>query len=121
MGEQILALTMMIVGAGEEDRTLLEALCGAAETAWSARLWDGMTAEACSAAFCCAAAFTAAADFVVSRFDGGVREFKAGEISVKGRDGSDAAELASALRQTAERLMVPYAAEADFAFRGVCG
>ena len=121
MGEKILALTMTVAGAGEEDRTLLEALCAAAETGWTARLRDGVTAETCGTAFCCAAAFTAAADFMASRLGGGVREFTAGELSVKGRDGSDAAEVAGALRQTAERLMAPYAAEADFAFRGVNG
>ena len=121
MGEQILALTMAMVSGGEEDRTLLEALCAAAETAWTARLWEGATAEAGGSAFCCAAAFTAAADYMVSRFGGGVREFTAGELSVKSYDGPDAAELAGALRQTAERLMAPYAAEADFAFRGVRG
>ena len=120
MGEQILELAMTVAGAGEEERALLEPLCAAAETAWTARLREGVTAEACGSAFCCAAAFTAAADFAVSRF-GGVREFTAGEISVKGRNVSDAAELAHALRQTAERLMAPYAAEADFAFRGVRG
>lgn len=121
MGEQILELAMTVAGAGEEDRALLEPLCATAETAWTARLREGVNAETCGTSFCCAAAFTAAADFMVSRSGGGVREFKAGEISVKGRDGSDAAELASALRQTAERLMAPYAAEADFAFRGVRG
>ena len=120
MGEQILALAMAVAGAGEEDRALLEPLCAAAETAWTARLREGVTAETCGSAFCCAAAFTSAADFMVSR-SGGLREFKAGEISVKGRDGADAAEVAGALRQTAERLMAPYAAEAGFAFQGVRG
>ena len=121
MGEQILALAMMVAGASEEARTLLETLCAAAETVWTARLKDGVSAETCGSAFCCAVAFTAAADYVVSRSGSGVREFTAGELSVKGRDGSDAAEVAGALRQTAERLMAPYAAEADFAFRGVNG
>ena len=121
MGEQILALAMAVAGAGEEDRALLKPLCAAAETVWTARLREGMTTGTCGTVFCCAAAFTAAADFMVSRSAGGVREFTAGEISVKGRDGADAAEVAGALRQTAERLMAPYAAETDFAFQGVRG
>ena len=121
MGEQILALTMAMVSGGEEDRTLLEALCAAAETAWTARLWEGATAEACGSAFCCAAAFTAAADFAMARRAGGAVSFTAGEISVKTGDGADQVSLASALRETAERLMAPYAEAGDFAFKGVRG
>lgn len=121
MREKILALAMGIAGAAEEDETLLEALCGAAEAAWMARLKEGVSAETCGEAFCCAAAFTAAADFAISQGSDRVSSFTAGEISVKSREGSDASAMAAALRQTAERLMAPYAEAENFAFKGVRG
>ena len=45
MQEKILALALAVSGGGEEHRALLETLCAAAETAWRARLRDGVTAE----------------------------------------------------------------------------
>ena len=112
---------MTVSGAGETEKELLEALCQAAEAAWTGRLREGVTAEACGTAYPCAAAFTAAADLVTGRSGDDVASFKAGDVSVERRDGSDGAALAASLRQTAERLMAPYAAEADFAFRRVRG
>lgn len=47
--------------------------------------------------------------------------FKAGDVSVESRNGADGAALAEALRQTAERLMAPYAVPADVVFRRVRG
>lgn len=118
MNERILALAGGIAGAQEED-ALLEALCLAAETAWMARLKDGVRAEDCAEAFCCAAAFTAAADYVAGASADGISGFSAGTVSVQMRNGTDKATLSSALRQTAERLMAPYAETEDFCFKGV--
>ena len=113
MHEKILELAQTVSGAGEAEQALLEALCGAAELAWTARLRAGVTAEDCGAAFACAAAFTAAADLAAG--SGGVESFTAGEVSVKTRD------AAAELRRTAERLMAPYAEAEDFSFKGVRG
>ena len=117
MTDRILALACQMCGAEEGD-ALLEVLCHISETAWTARLKAGVTAEDCGEAFLCAVAFTAAADYLRGR-DGGVESFTAGEISIKKQStGSGGAE---AMRKTAERLMVPYAGEAQFAFKGVRG
>lgn len=118
MQEKILALALAVSGAGEERRPLLEALCGAAETFWKGRLRDGVTAEDCPESFCCAAAFTAAADLAAGQ-GGGVAAFTAGAVSVKGLSGAESAARTVALRQTAERLMEPYAATNGFCFKGV--
>ena len=121
MLETILELARTVSGAGEAEKDLLEALCQAAETAWTGRLRQGVTPEDCGPAFPCAAAFTAAADLVTGRSGDAVAAFKAGDVSVERRDGADGAALAAALRQTAERLMAPYARETGFAFRRVRG
>lgn len=118
MQEKILALALAVSGAGEERQPLLEALCGGAETYWKGRLRDGVTAEDCLESFCCAAAFTAAADLEAGR-GGGVASFTAGVVSVKGLSGAESAARAAVLRQTAERLMEPYAAANGFCFKGV--
>lgn len=113
MNETILMMARCLCGA-EEDDALLEALCGAAETVWNARLREGVTSGDCGEAFLCAVAMTAAADYEAGRE--GVESFTAGELSVKRRSGGS-----EALRRAAERLMVPYAVAQDFAFRGVRG
>ena len=120
MQEKILTLALAVSGVGEEQQPLLETLCVAAETYWKGRLRDSVTAEDCMESFCCAAAFTAAADLAAGQ-GGGVTSFTAGEISVKGCGGAEAIARAAALRQTAERLMAPYAQTGDFAFKGVRG
>lgn len=121
MHETILELARTVSGASETETALLEALCQAAEAAWTGRLRADVTVEACGTAYSCAVAFTAAADLVTGRSGDDVATFKAGDVSVERRDGNDGAALAAALRQTAERLMAPYAVPADFAFRRVRG
>ena len=121
MGEKILELAKGISGAGDGELALLSALCTAAEQAWRARLRADVAPENCGEAFCCAAAFTAAADLTAGRDGGAVSGFTAGAVSIQGRSVSDGAALAAALRQTAERLMAPYAEAVDFSFRGVRG
>ena len=118
MREKILALALAVSDAGEERQPLLEELCGAAETYWKSRLREGVTAEDCLESLCCAAAFTAAADLAAGQ-GGGVSSFTAGAVSVKGLGGAESAARAAALRQTAERLMEPYAAANGFCFKGV--
>ena len=118
MREQVVALALAVSGAGEPAQALLEALCGAAESYWTGRLREGVTAEDCLESFCCAAAFTAAASLAAGQ-GGGVSSCAAGEGSVKGLGGAESAARAKALERAAERLMEPYAAADGFCFRGV--
>ncbi len=119
MKERILELAAAAAGADETERVLLEPLCAAAETAWRARLREGVTAEDCGEALACAAAFTAAADLTAG--GGGVSSFSAGDISVKVQDGGERLKTAEGLRRSAERLMEPYVRAADLWAMGVEG
>ena len=103
METTVLKLAAELCGAGEED-VLLQALCDAAETFWKTRVQPGTAGEVCSGVLRCAAAFTAAAD-----------------VTVKGMTGQSAQALADGLRQSAERLMAPYAVSGTFCFKGVRG
>ena len=47
--------------------------------------------------------------------------FTVGEVTVRQSGGQSTAVMAETLRQTAERLMRPYAASGEFCFRGVRG
>ena len=116
MTEEILMLARAVSGAGDAESPLLEPLCQAAQRRWESRLRPGLTPEDCREAFVCAAAFMAA-----GRGGGAVSAFTAGEVSVKGRGAAESAALARGLRETAERLMAPYAGEESFCFRGVRG
>ena len=117
--ETILTLARIISGAGQEEEALLEPLCRTAEAQWRGRLRQGVAAEDCGETFACAAAFTAAAGLAAARCSGGVSGFTAGSVSVQLR--AEAERDAEGLRQTAERLMAPYAKAADFCFRRVLG
>jgi len=119
MKERVLELAAAAAGAGETERVLLEPLCAAAESAWRARLREGVTAEDCGEALVCAAAFTAAADLAAG--GGGVASFSAGDISVRVQDGGARLKAAESLRRSAERLMEPYIQTADLWAMGVEG
>ena len=85
-----------------------------------------LAAELCGAsqedpllAVLCEAAFMAAADYMGKRCR--AESFTVGEVTVRQSGGQSAAVMAETLRQTAERLMRPYAASGEFCFRGVRG
>lgn len=120
MEDRILALARAAVG-GPAEEALLTSLCAAARQYWESRLQEGLTAADCGEAFPCAAAFTAAADLLAGGNGGFVESFRAGEISVKGRAAAETAAQARSLRQTAERLMAPFAVSENFSFQGVRG
>ena len=121
LNEKILNLAREMVSASEADEPLLAALCGAAESAWTRRLHSGLTPADCEDVFCCAAALTAAADFIIGSDAGGGSGFTAGVVSVQTRNGNDQMKWADALRQTAERLMKPFAVPENVWFKGVRG
>lgn len=102
-----------------QEDPLLAVLCEAAEAAWESRLDPGVTKEDCGGALRCAAAFMAAADYMGKRCR--AESFTVGEVTVRQSGGRSAAVMAETLRQTAERLMRPYAASGEFCFRGVRG
>ena len=112
------ALAAELCGASQED-PLLAVLCEAAEAAWESRLDPGVMKEDCGGALRCAAAFMAAADYMGKRCR--AESFTVGEVTVRQSGGQSAAVMAETLRQTAERLMHPYAASGNFCFRGVRG
>ena len=121
MQEKILALAAGLTGAGEEEQELLCALCAAAAQMWGGRLRPGLTPEECGEVFACAVAFTAAADLAGGAGETDISSFSAGEISVKKASAAQRSGAAKMLRQTAERLMAPFAEAEDFCFRGVRG
>ena len=112
------ALAAELCGTSQED-LLLAVLCEAAEAAWESRLDSGVTKEDCGGALQCAAAFMAAADYLGKQCRS--ESFTVGEVTVRQSGGRSKAVMAETLRQTAERLMRPYAASGDFCFRGVRG
>ena len=61
----------------------------------------------------------AAADYLGKRCR--AEAFTVGEVTVRQSGGQSTAVMAETLRQTAERLMRPYAASGEFCFRGVRG
>ena len=79
-----------------------------------------LAGEDCGRALRCAAAFTAAADYLGKNCAGG-ESFTVGDVTVKGMTGQTAQALADGLRQSAERLMAPYAVSGTFCFKGVRG
>lgn len=115
----VIALAAELCGTGEDD-ALLQTLCAAAEQMWNARLVAGVTAGDCGGALRCAAAFTAAADYLGKRC-AGAESFTVGDVTVKQAAGQTAAALAKELRETAARLMEPYAVSGTFCFKGVRG
>ena len=63
--------------------------------------------------------FQAAADYLGKQCR--AESFTVGEVTVRQSGGRSTAVMAETLRQTAERLMRPYAASGEFCFRGVRG
>lgn len=107
-----LALTM---GAGEENRALLEILCQAAMEELKGKLKTATEPQDCGSAFPVAAAWLALEGLEVAA-GGTVESFTAGDMTV--RTGKTSA---AGLRQQAMRLMGPYFGETEFAFQGVRG
>lgn len=105
---------------GEEEESLLEALCGVAETELAGKLRRGVTPEDCGGAFPVAAAWLALAGLCTGQgASGDPLSWTAGDVSVSGA--VSAGERAETLRAQAMRLMAPYVQDERFYFRGVQG
>ena len=118
METTVVKLAAELCGA-DEDSVLLQALCDAAVEFWRRRLKGAPAEESGKDTLRCAAAFTAAADYLGKQCR--AESFTVGEVTVRQSGGQSAAVMAETLRQTAERLMRPYAASGEFCFRGVRG
>lgn len=103
--DEIYTLAAGFSAAGAPDEAALRALCGAAEVELTKRLRRDVTAEDCGACFICAAAMLAAANYREAAGTGSVQAFRVGDVSV-----TPGANSARALRDAAERLMLPFCA-----------
>ena len=112
--EEITATAQVFAGSlSDAQRSILERLCAAADSALCARLREGITPADCYDSFVCAAAWMALSEFCMCR-DGDVEAFTAGALSIRR---SPAAS--SCLAGQAETLMAPYLRDGRFDFRRV--
>ena len=105
------------LGAGAEQEELLLVLCQAAQRELEGRLKPELTPEECESAFVPAAAWMALAWLNTGTGGEGITSFTAGDVSIRREGGRESA----ALLDQAERLMVPYLRDGNFAFLGVRG
>lgn len=121
MLEQIVHLAEAIVQPSEAEKSLLTALCAAAEAELTRRLREGLSPEDCGDAFTCAAALLAAAGLLPCRSGGDVEQFSAGDVSLRTGGGGQVCEAAAAMRRQAASMMAGYWGDDAFAFLGVPG
>ena len=112
--EEIASTAQAFAGSlTDAQRSVLERLCAAADSALCARLREGITPADCYDSFVCAAAWMALSELSQGR-DGDVEAFTAGELSVRRRSGAS-----DCLAAQAEVLMSPYLRDGRFDFRRV--
>ena len=100
-----------------QKQELLRLLCEVSESVLISRLRDGLMPEDCGEAFVTAAAWYALADLNAVAADLQVKEFKAGDLTVKqGAASKDAASRC--LERQAEQIIRPYLKD-SFSFLGV--
>ncbi len=114
--EQVFAQAALLAGDLTEHQTdLLRVLCAASTASLTARLKEGLNPEDCKADFIAAASLFALAALNAAE-NGGVEEFKAGDLTVKKGASGDAASRC--LQNQAELMISPYLKD-RFSFRGV--
>ena len=117
--EQVFAHAMLLAGDLEgREADLLNALCTAVTASLTSRLKQGLSPEDCKADFIAAASLFAlsALESVADMED--AREFRVGNLTVKGKTGTGGSAASNCLRNQAELVMTPYL-EDRFAFLGV--
>ena len=114
--EQVFAQAALLAGELEDDQKhMLDALCGASTARLSARLREGLTPEDLKADFVAAASLFALAALNEVTTDGRVEQIAAGDLTVR-REGGDAASRC--LYNQAELIIAPYLKD-WFTFLGV--
>lgn len=114
--EQVYAQALLLAGEMEpQQESMLQFLCRSAVASLSRQMRSGLTAEDCKADFIAAASLYALAALSDIRGEDQLREFSAGDITIR-RNSSDAA--ARCLRNQAELMIAPYLKD-RFSFLGV--
>ena len=113
--DQVIAQAQQLAG-DTQDNELLNLLCRAAVSFLTAQLREGFTPESCREDFVTAASLYALSRWQQGRQTGLLREFKAGDLTLKSADGGTISP--EILRDQAMQLMRPYCKGA-FSFRGV--
>ena len=117
MVDQIYARALLLAGEPDSrEQEVLRILCESCAACLEARLREGMTPEDCREAFVTAASIQAAA--AMGSLGGETAEFKAGDLTVKGKAAEQREAASRSLRHEAERLMEPYLKD-RFLFAGV--
>lgn len=115
MTEEVYTQTLAMAGElDESQKKLLQMLCTSVVASLEQRLREDVSAEECREAFLTAACLYALA--ALPETDGGIAEFKAGDLTVRQEEKADTGK--EGLRQQAELLMRPYLQD-SFAFMGV--
>ncbi len=112
--DQVIAQAQQLAG-DDQDNELLNLLCRAAVSTLTAQLREGFTPESCREDFVTAASLYALSRWQQGRQAGLLREFKAGDLTLKSADGGTISP--EILREQAMQLMRPYCMGA-FSFRG---
>ena len=120
MEQEILAMAKSIVQPAQEDESYLQALCRAQQARLEKRLRKPLT-EGDGSTFLCAAAALAAADYYAAKGAQGGASWRAGDVSVSERSGTDYGAVAENLRRAATELLRGLLTDDSFAFLGVRG
>lgn len=113
--DQVIAQAQQLAG-DSQDSELLNLLCRAAVSSLAAQLREDFTPESCREDFVTAASLYALSQWQRGRQVGPLREFKAGDMTLKSADGGELRP--EILREQAMQLLRPYCKGA-FSFRGV--
>lgn len=114
--EQVYTQAALLAGQLEERQMeLLKVLCNVAVSSLANRLRDGLAAEDCKADFVAAASLYALAALQEAGKNGGLEEFRAGDLTVR-RSGMDTSSRC--LQRQAELIIGPFL-KGNFVFVGV--
>lgn len=117
--EQVFAHAMLLAGELDGRETdLLHALCTATTASLTSRLKQGLNPEDCKADFIAAASLYALSALESVADMDQAKEFRVGNLTVKGKSGTGGSAASNCLRNQAELVITPYL-EDRFAFLGV--
>ncbi|MBR1659921.1 MAG: hypothetical protein IJ705_06350 [Oscillospiraceae bacterium] len=114
---EVLAFAQKLAGDGA-DRAVLTAMCAAAATELEGRLREGVSPEELGETFTAAAGVLALGMYCAVNSTDGLKNFRAGNLSVEYGDGEASPEQ---LRAVAEQMLSAYLSDRGFGFLGVRG